>query len=125
MLSCVESMIDYRFLFPITENLVLSLIDYYNQSESEEEKAELIQRWIEVLEKPLDDHTYAELIAIHLWDLYCHIRENTDVHNPILVSLFVHILKYRKIRYRAKISEDGEVSFLFEKTVTANTEKLD
>lgn len=125
MLSCVESMIDYRFLFPITENLVLSLIDYYNQSESEEEKAELIQRWTEVLEKPLDDHTYAELIAIHLWDLYCHIRENTDVHNPILVSLFVHILKYRKIRYRAKISEDGEVSFLFEKTVTANTEKLD
>lgn len=116
MLSCVESMIDYRFLFPITENLVLSLIEYYNQAGSEEEKAELIQIWTDVLEKPLDDYSYAELISIHLWELYCHIREKTDVRNPILVSLFVHVLKYRKIKYRATISEDGEVSLMYEKS---------
>ena len=115
MLSCVESMIDYRFLFPITENLVLSLIEYYNQTQSEEERTELIQRWAQILEKPLDDQSYAELISIHLWELYSHIREKTDFRNPILVSLLVHVLKYRKIKFRIELSEDGEISFLFEK----------
>ena len=114
MLSCIEKMIDFRFLFPITEKVVLSLIDCYNQSESEDKKTELIQRWAKVLEKPLDDQAYAELISVHLWDLYRKIREKTDVRNPILISLLVHILRYGKITYRTMISKNGEISLLFE-----------
>ena len=112
MLSCIEKMIEFKFLFPITKRVVSSLIEYYDCSESEEERAELIQRWTEVLQKPLADQTYAELISIHFWEVYSLVRESANPLNPILVSLLVSVLKYKKIPYRVQLTENGNLLVL-------------
>ena len=112
MLSCIEKMVEFKFLFPITGIVVSSLVKHYDCLESEEEKAELIMRWTEVLQKPLADQSYAELISIHFWEVYSLVRESTDSLNPILVSLLVSVLKYKKIQYRVQLTEDGKLLVL-------------
>jgi len=108
LLDYIRKMMEYRFTVPFTSNTIYKIIEFFNES-NEDEKKYILERWIEILELPMQDNGYKEVMAAHVRECILSIKENNVRVTIILECLLLSWLKYTGQKYVIGLNNEGKI----------------
>lgn len=108
LLGYIRTMEDFRFAIPFTSNTIQCLENYYNAGNEETRKSICIQ-WEAILNVPLEDDAYKNVILIAIRDCITSMQSESELISPIRRLLLAYALAYFKKKISFSITEDGKL----------------
>ena len=107
LLDYVEILMNHRFVIPFTDSIVIRLAEVYD-SYDELDREKLLEKWMHILNIPLQDENYKKIMARVCRDFLDQTQDKVQNGNPIWSALLHSEVKYLDCSIRIKIS-DGKL----------------
>lgn len=103
----IKKMLDFRFVIPFTDSIVIRLSSVYDDS-GELEKEELLRKWQQILMVPFEDKEYKKMLSGICKGILEQTKERVSEGNPIWSALLYAVVKYSGYSVRVGFS-DGKI----------------
>lgn len=108
LFSYVKGMMKFKFIVPFSLRTVKRIITFYNNATEAEQKS-IINQWSNILDYPLNDETYQEVMISCIKECVLDLKNDKEMINPISHCLLVSWLKYSGKKLQIYITEEGEL----------------
>lgn len=108
LLAIVRRMIEFKFTVPFTTNTIYRIMEFFNNSE-EEEKRKILSQWLEMLNLPIGDKVYSELMHSHIRECISKLKTSEDWLTPIVGCLISIWFKYSGHKIEVGLDEEGKL----------------